>query len=498
MRPAVGRYVRKMISEAEARGLKATLVTNVLRILARGGLILILTRVFFSPRQYGILFFAISVFSVALLFASFGIAKSSARYVTEFLEKDPSQVPHILECALKYRVAMILVTGAGFVLFGESLAHHLGRPETAPLMVLGAGYVAFRSLQSFTVIQFQGFNRVFWSAVVNALTSIGQVVFVVGLVWLGFGVTGAVVGYVASFVVAAAVGLWILYSNFYRNYERATCVEPGLRRRIRKYSVPLLASRGANVVDKRVDMILLGLLVNPIAVGYYTLGKQISGFVMAPAASLGFTVAPTYSQRKEQGRRERAARIYESSFEYVLLMYVPAAVGMALVADPAIRVVFGSAYRGAIPVVQIFGGFVVFQAIDKVTNDGLDYLGRSRARAYTRSFAAGLNFVLNLVLIPSFGAVGAAVATVVTYALMVFANVYIIHDELSVRARRLARSALLIVGISLFMGGTLLLVLPYVSNLVTLGAAVLLGVAVWALLSTLLGLLDVKAVASFL
>ncbi|MFC7045718.1 flippase [Halobacteriaceae archaeon GCM10025711] len=478
------------------RGLKATFLARIVRVAANGALVVVLTRVFLDPDQYGLLFFAISVFGVALLFSDLGFAKSAARYVAEYKETDPRQVPHIIRTGLQVNLATILLVGAVFLVFGDRLAHLLGEPRSAHLLVLGAVYVAARSLNTFTTLLFQGFGRVEWSAVVGIASNLGKLAFVLGFVALGFGVFGAIVGYVVAYAVGAAVGLVALYRLFYATYDQADDAEDGLTGRVLRYSVPLTATKGAGVLDKRVDTILVGYFLNPAAVGFYTLGKQVADFVIAPASSLGFTISPLYSERKTNDGLERAARTYETALEYVLLLYVPAAIGIVAVAGPGVRLVFGSDYAGAIPVVQVFSVYVVLRAIDKITNDGLDYLGRARARAYAKSGTAGANFLLNLVLIPTLGVVGAAVATVVTYAAMVSINVYLIHQELAFSSGRLLRTGLQICGVSALMGVSLFFALPHVNGVVSLVGVVLLGVGVWAALSILSGLLDVRQVFS--
>jgi len=50
-------------------------------------------------------------------------------------------------------------------------------------------------------------------------------------------------------------------------------------------------------------------------------------FVLVPAGSLAFSVSPTYGEQKANDALEEAARIYESTLQYVLLLYIPAAVG---------------------------------------------------------------------------------------------------------------------------------------------------------------------------
>jgi len=94
----------------------------------------------------------------------------------------------------------------------------------------------------------------------------------------------------------------ILYYGFYVRYDAADEYEDGLSRRLLEYSVPLTATQSANVIDKQIDIVLVGAFINPAAVAFYTLAKQITEFVLAPAASLGFTISPNFGEQKAAGR----------------------------------------------------------------------------------------------------------------------------------------------------------------------------------------------------
>lgn len=480
------------------QGLRAVLVADGMRLLSKGLVILLLTRVLLEPGEYGLLFLAMSVLAVALLFSRLGLEKSAARFVAEYNETDPGQVPHILKTALAYVVVATVVVVGVLTLASDWIAGVLGEAGLAPLLVLGGGYIVGRTMVSFSTIQFQGFNRVAWSAVVRAIESVCTPLFVVAFVLFGLGAAGALLGYVVSAALAGGVGMVLLYLKFFRPRESDDGIESGLPRRILKYSIPLAATRGSNVVDKRVDILLIGYFMAPAAVGFYTLGKQISEFVIAPAASLGFTVSPAYGEQKAKDDLDAAARMYELTLAHTVALYVPAAAGLIIVADPAIRFIFGAEYIGTVPVVQVLSGLVVVQSIDKITNDGLDYLGRARDRAIAKGGAAATNFGLNVLLIPLFGIVGAAAATVFSYSMLVVVELYIVHRELAIDVRRLARSAGVVCLITAGMSAIVLALAPYISGVASLFGVVLAGVVVWAALATASGVLDVQQIRSAL
>lgn len=490
-------------------GFKANLAAKVVEIGTNGLLILLLTRVFLTTEEYGLLHLAISILGTAVFFSRMGFAKSAARYVTEYRESDPAKIPFIVRRAFAFNAVSIAIVASALFAFREPIVARFGEPELVPLLSIGVLFVIARTLRAYGYFLCQGFNRVTWSAVLSLVSNVGIFAFVLLFLGLGFGIAGALLGYVVGYGLGAALGLLVLYRWLSRIETEsadddggesarpgtdgpAGSSEEGLTRRILEYSLPLTITGASSILYKRVDIILVGAILTPVAVGYYTLAKQLTEFVTAPASSLGFTVAPAYGESKSSDDIGRAASIYQTTFEYNLLFYVPAAAGIALVADPAIRYVFGAGYLGAIPIVQVLAVFVVLQSINKITNDALDFLGRARHRAISKGGAAALNFCLNLVLIPTVGAVGAAIATVISYAIMVAVNIYLIHLELSLPLRDLAATTLEVCSIAIGMSLIVVLFLPYVSNVLSLIAIVALGSAVWLALAVTSGLLDLR------
>lgn len=480
-----------------ARGFRATLIGQLVHMAASGLLIVLLTRYLFSVEEYGLLFLALSIITVALMFSDLGIAKSGARFLAEHRESTPSLVRPILRSSLKLRLVMISVVGLCLGAFAVPLASIFDKPELVPLLYAGIAYLAVHSLNTFSGVLFQGFSRVTWTARVKIVSGVTRPLLVTIFVLAGLGPVGAIVGYTVSYGLGALFGLYVLYRYFYRDYPSAD-EKTDIANRIFRYSLPLTATRGANVLDKHVDTILVGFFMNPLAVGFYTLGKQINAFLLGPARSLGFTVSPTFGEQKARDELDRAASIYETTLEHTLLLYVPAMAGVVVVAEPAVGIIFGTEYLGAVPVVQVLSVFLLLEAITNVTSDGIDYLGRARFRAVAKGIASTGNFILNLLFIPRFGVVGAAAATVITHSGYVLANLYIINQEFPLAVGRLIRKTTLIGLISLGMLLVVRVLVPYVSGILLLVAVICVGILTWSGLATASGLLDVRQIYSML
>jgi len=486
------------LSDRIARGVKASFGAHLLRVLSNGILIVVLTRYLLTPAEYGLLFFGLSVVSIVAIFGTLGLPSSLGRYVAEYTESAPGQVPHILSVSLGVILALSLSVGLLTSLLSPVIAQQLGEPALAPLLALSVLYLVGNGLVKYLTSAFQGLNQVQYSALVNSVSQGVRVIAAIGLVVLGFGVVGAFLGYLIGFAIATAVGGVVLYRRFYAPGERASARESDLLRRILEYSVPLTATRGASVLDKKVDTVLVGVLLSPTAVSFYTVSKQVADVAITPATSLGFTISPALGEQKAGDQAERAARLYEQSMQYILLLYVPALVGLVLVADPLVRHVFGPDYLGAVPVLQVLSIYVTERAITKITSDGLDFLGRARDRATIKSAMAVTNFGLNLLLIPAYGVVGAAVATVMTYSVYTGVNVAIIGQELPIRFAVAGRTLAGVTLVSEIMGLAVYLLRPFITGVPSLLGVILAGIALWGILSTAGGLLDVRRVVTLL
>lgn len=476
-----------------ARGVKATFGAELLRLGAQAGIILLLTRVFLGPSEYGLVFLAISVFSLATLFGTLGIPKSTAKFITEYRERDEGQIRHILRTSLAFNAVIVALVCVGFWLLSDTIAAVYDEPGLQSLLALGVVYIVLKVAHGYLLIAFQGFGRVPLTAVTSTVSSVGHLGFIALFLAFGLGTVGALAGYIAGYAVAVLVGGYLLY-RIASDYPRAESRESGLRRRIFEYSLPLTASQGGNLLYKRVDTLMVGFFLTPLAVGFYELAKQVSTFVIAPADSLGFTVAPTFGENKSAEQLDRAARIYEQSLKYVLLLYLPAMGGIVLLAEPGIRFVFGEEYSGAATVLQVFSVFVLFQAVDKITNDSLDYLGRATERAIGKGVTGILNFGLNLALIPMIGVEGAALSTSICFGLMVLFNVYLMDQELDLDWRRIARFSGGSVAITAVMVATVYFLQPYVTGIASLFGVVAVGVLVWGCTSVASGLVDHREV----
>lgn len=472
--------------------LRAETIGQIIYTISTSVLLVILAR-FLNAGNYGILFLTISIVQSVRVIAEWGIAKSLAKHLSELRIHTPSQVTNAIKFGAIVSVFSALLLGTLFHMFSENMSQLLDEPQATAYLEVGAIVLMGFALVKFFRLAFQGFEEIKHSALIYGLHGFLQLIFVCVLTFAGFGAIGALWGYAIASVITSSIGSILFYYVAYRPYKsNEEDIDWRLMTDIIRYAIPLTATRGANKIDGNIDTLLVGAILNPVAVAYYTLSKQIINFVERPAAIIGFTISPTIGSEQASGEGDQARHLYEKAISNIFILYLPAALGIILVSESMVELVFGSEYLGAVPVLQVLSIFAILQAVVHISGQVLDFLGRAKVRAYAKGLTATMNVLLTVILLPILGVVGAAWATVITHSIYTTINLYIVYNEIQFNTRILFLSLVKTGVVSLFMSVAVYLTLSLGNSPIIVLPAIGFGVLVWVVGAQLSGILDIK------
>ncbi|EFW90120.1 polysaccharide biosynthesis protein [Haladaptatus paucihalophilus DX253] len=473
--------------------LKFEFTARIVAVLSGGILTVALARLL-RPSEYGLLFLTLAILNISITFSRLGIGKSTSRYISEYREMDPGQIPYILRFGFLFTLLMISIVCVILLVVHKTIADLVSEPNLNRFLLFGTAFIAFSTLVSFVRFSLQGFEDIKGSSIIFLIDRGGRTVFALGLVLIGLGATGALAGYIIASVISSIIGIIYIYkSHYFESIQER--IEPQLRKRITEYSFPLVVSSAARSIDNRIDIFLVGFFINPTAVAYYTISKQLIDFIQVPISSLTFTFSPAIKSEMTKGNLDSAANMYEEALSYTLLLYVPAAAGLIILSEPIIRVFFGKQYLEAVPVLQALSVYAVLLSISVLTGNSLDFIGRARERAIIKGITSVANAVLNVLLLPRMGVFGAAIATVITHSIFTVSTIYYMSLEIQVRKLWLFRYSTAVVAITTVMSIVVYLLSKYISNMISLIAIVGVGVITWTFLSVTAGLVDVDEVS---
>jgi polysaccharide transporter, PST family len=216
-----------------------------------------------------------------------------------------------------------------------------------------------------------------------------------------------------------AIGLIICY-RFQGNSLRAWRWSLPLAKRLLRESWPLILSGFTIMIYMKVDQIMLGQMVGEQAVGIYAAATRISEVWYFIPTAIAASVAPGIYAAKQAADQELYYRRIEQSLQVLSVIAIVIAVPMTFVSGRIVSALFGPEYAAAGPIlaIHIWAAWFVFTGIGSSSwfiAEGLIHL------AFRRTLVGALiNIGLNFVLIPAYGGVGAAIATVIAQAFASF------------------------------------------------------------------------------
>jgi len=188
-------------------------------------------------------------------------------------------------------------------------------------------------------------------------------------------------------------------------------LEPAFVRRLLAAGLPLALAFTITTIYAQLDIVLLQLFKNFQVVGWYSAAnKYIDAVAWVPQSAMG-AVFPALSLLAA-GDRGRLVFAYEKSYKMLAILGLPLAVGLGVTAESIVHVTRG--FEQSIPALQILAPSVALLFVNNAFIYTLTAINRQLDFTRLALFTFAVNVILNLVLIPPFGYLGAAAASTIT------------------------------------------------------------------------------------
>ncbi len=283
-------------------------------------------------------------------------------------------------------------------------------------------------------------------SIVNLFVTLGANIVLVGVVRIG--VTGSLLatgsGY--AIVVLCTFPFILRYSSFYLRFDIA--------RGMLAFGLPHVINLLSGWLLQLSDRYLLGqfgsLSQTASYAVAYSLGSALSAFVITPFSfawwSLMFPIA----------KKEDAKHIFRLIFRWFGFVLLFATFGVSLFGTVVLRLFFPPIYYAATPIIPIIAVSIMFNGIFVVVAVGTSVRRKTWLVAIFITFSALLNVGLNIVLIPLYGTMGAAVATLIAYIALALVT-YIGNQRIYPVPFEIGLFLIaLLAGVALYLGGEFL------------------------------------------
>ena len=181
----------------------------------------------------------------------------------------------------------------------------------------------------------------------------------------------------------------------------------------------LFAYTCATTVYSNLASVMLGFMTTDADVGYYGVSIKLKNILVSIVTALGAVLLPRVSYYYKKGQMDAFWKTIQKSMHVVILMAAPMALYCMIVAAPAIRFLAGDGYAASvIPMIWIMPSLLFIGATYVIGIEVLIPSGKESIVLIASAVAAGIDVIINALLIPSLKSTGAAIGTLVAEAVV--------------------------------------------------------------------------------
>ena len=385
-----------------------------------------------------------ALLTILSLLALGGVRATLTRFVAMRLaDADPGGVRGTIRLGMLVAVGGSLVVSTLLAVFSEQVASLLNEPGLQPGILLVAVAVTAVTIEGAALAATQGWRSQ------RAFTLIGQIldpglrlVLTALALWFGFGLMGSLWAIVISTWTAAILSVIALLRRMRRVERARPRYDP---RPMASFAVVSWASTLATTGLVWADALLLGYLASVEDVGLYTVATRLVGLAIFVLNPINSAFVPNVAHLYHLGDRQGVDTAYGAVNRWILRLSVPAFI-MLLAFPKDLLGLFGDDYTvasaAAVTVVLAIGQLA--NAAAGPSGSVLNMTGLVKLSLVDNMAVLVLNISLNLVLIPLYGVMGAALAWTVSLILVNGTKYFQVRRILGVRARGTGMSTTLI------------------------------------------------------
>ncbi len=192
------------------------------------------------------------------------------------------------------------------------------------------------------------------------------------------------------------------------------CLDIGYLKKVVSYGLQAYLGNVLAFLNYRISFFLLNHYLNPEAVGYYSASIPIAEVVWIFSFAASTVLFPKISALEEQKRKQLTPFVVKNVFILTLFF----AFFLFLFAKHVIILLYSSTFLPSVKPFRILLIGTIFLSLSRVFANDIAGRGKPVLNSIVSGIALGVNLLLNIILIPKYGIQGAALATTVTYAVI--------------------------------------------------------------------------------
>jgi len=388
------------VSNFGGRLIKAAVVVYGARVLGTEG--------------WGVFSYALTLAGFFTLFIDPGINGIVMREVPKAKEEDRKK---ILATTFTIKICFILLADLFVIFVAPSFSNLPGARILLPIVAL---IITFDSIRAFFSSFIRAQEKMEWEAGTFLLTNL--IIVILGFLFLHISLTPLAFGWAYAVgtgigALMAAIVLWSYLKKVF-SYFSSALIKP-----ILTSAWPFAITGALGGLLTNTDILIISWMRSASDVGIYSAAIRIIQLLYLIPMIFQFSTLPLFARlANTDDKKFRVA--FERTIGLIFLASIPIALGGAILGTQIMKFIFGAAYQSGGPAFKILMLSMIVDYPAALISTAIFAYNRQKGLIITSAIGGVANVLLDLALIPSFGILGSAFATLIA---QILSNWYLWH-----------------------------------------------------------------------
>jgi len=358
-----------------------------------------------------------------------GIPGATIKYVAEFKD-DKNRLYQAVSTSFVISIILGIVTAVALFITADIITGIFNMPSLTPLLKLFLLTIPFSYMVESIIATLNGLREMKLVSFLNVTSKSLNFGLVLIPIILGYGIKGAVIGIIIATIIYAFIALFF-FRNFIFHLTFSKFRETA--KKLLHFGIQTVISGIVSIMLYRIDVLMIGYFMTSTEVGIYSVAIGIARMIRIIPQSINTVSYPTFSYYWGKGEHDVVNKLFNKGLKYSACMLAPIGLGLAIFGKDAILLLYGTTFLPAVLPLQILLiGAVVRGVIMSIGTIWLS-AGRPDMGYKLPLIGVGPNILLNYVLIPAYGIVGAAMATMLSFLLNASVSLLLINRILRLK-----------------------------------------------------------------
>jgi O-antigen/teichoic acid export membrane protein len=400
------------------RALKGFMLVFVINVIAAflGYFIRIVLARNLTVAEYGLFFSVSTLISFLGVFVGLGTGEALVRYIPEFLvKKKHDKIKNATIIALLVTFATLIILGVLLFAFSDFLAKHYFRNAlAAPVLLLFIVLMFFLNFKNILRCFYQAFQNMKLYSLMYLAENLLLLVLLLCFFAFKKNIFSAAYAHIAAYLIVLFVFSFFV-PRVFNFFKHRVSLEKSLLKKLFKFGIPVLASSIGGIIIIYTDTLVLTFFRSLEEVGIYNVVVPTAMILQFFATSVATVIFPMVAELWAKKRKDYLALGLKMLYQYSFVVIIPVALLFLSFSEIVLRLMFGEQYVVGAATMQILLIAIIFLGLHSITSTILSAIGKPIISTKILFQGALINLVLNLLLIPKLGMLGAALTSLIAY-----------------------------------------------------------------------------------